>query len=54
MTNEREPAWPIWIDETKRVIAVKKLPGGQEIFFENREIGMKKICELLSRGYKIG
>lgn len=47
-------SWFVWIDENKKVISVKKNPAGKEILFENRDVGIKAVTELVSRGYKIG
>ncbi|MBR1968743.1 MAG: hypothetical protein IKA17_00085 [Clostridia bacterium] len=47
-------AWSVWIDENKKVISIKENPAGKEIFFENRDIGIKTVTELVSKGYKIG
>lgn len=46
--------WSVWIDESKKVISIKENPAGKEIFFENRDIGIKAVTELVSKGYKIG
>ena len=53
-TNEIKQAWSIWINQSEKIITEKKSPGGKEIFFESREVGMKKVCELVSKGYRIG
>ena len=47
-------AWSVWIDENKKVISIKENSAGKEIFFENRDIGIKTVTELVSKGYKIG
>ena len=47
-------AWSVWIDENKKVISIKENPSGKEILFENRDIGIKAITDLVSKGYKIG
>jgi len=47
-------AWSVWIDENKKVILIKENPSGKEIFFENKDIGIKAITDLVSKGYKIG
>lgn len=44
----------MWIDEKNKIITVKKSQNGKEMFFENREIGMKAVTTLVSKGYKIG
>ncbi|MDY5626015.1 MAG: hypothetical protein SPF92_00240 [Clostridia bacterium] len=44
----------IWIDESKKVISIKENPTGKEIFFENRDVGIKAVTDLVSKGYKIG
>jgi len=46
--------WSAWIDETKKIITIKETPNTKQIFFENKEIGMRAITELVSKGYKIG
>ena len=53
-TTNIKQVWSVWIDESKKVISIKKNPAGKEIFFENRDIGIKAITELVSKGYKIG
>lgn len=53
-SNEIKQAWSIWIDKSKKIITVKKSLGAKEIFFESCEVGMKKVCELVSKGYRIG
>lgn len=54
--NEQDikQAWSVWIDESKKVISIKENPAGKEIFFENRDIGIKVVTDLVSKGYKIG
>lgn len=52
--NKMQQAWSVWIDESKKVISIKENPAGKEIFFENRETGIKAVTELVSKGYKIG
>ena len=54
--NEQDikQAWSVWIDESKKVISIKENPAGKEIFFENRDMGIKAVTELVSKGYKIG
>ena len=47
-------AWSVWIDENKKVISIKENPAGKEIFFENRDKGIKAVTDLVSKGYKIG
>ena len=47
-------AWSVWIDENKKVISIKENPSGKEIFFENKDICIKAITDLVSEGYKIG
>jgi len=57
MVNEgslMEQVWSVWIDKNKKVITIKESPNAKQIFFENREIGMRKVTELVSKGYKIG
>lgn len=52
-TNIKQ-AWSVWIDENKKVVSIKENPAGKEIFFENRDIGIKAITDFVSKGYKIG
>ena len=55
MNNEQHnTVWSAWIDEAKKTITIKESPNAKQVFFENREIGMSKITELVSKGYKIG
>ena len=49
-----EQAWSVWINENKKVITIKESPNAKQIFFENKEIGMQNVTELVSKGYKIG
>lgn len=51
---QHNTAWSAWIDETKKTITIKESPNAKQVFFDNREIGMNKITELVSKGYKIG
>lgn len=51
---QNNQAWSVWIDESKKIISIKENPAGKEIVFENREIGMKAVTDLASKGYKIG
>ena len=46
-------AWSVWIDESRKVISIKENTAGKEIFFENRDIGIKAVTDLVSKGYKI-
>ena len=54
--NEQDikQTWSVWIDENKKVISIKENPAGKEIFFENRDIGIRAVTDLVSKGYKIG
>ena len=47
-------SWSVWIDENKKVISIKENSAGKESFFENRDIGIKAVTDLISKGYKIG
>ena len=49
-----EQAWSVWINESKKVITIKESPNAKHTFFENKEIGMQKVTELVTKGYKIG
>lgn len=49
-----EQAWSVWINESKKVITIKESPNAKQIFFKNKEIGMKTVTKLVSKGYKIG
>lgn len=51
---QNDDIWSVWIDENKKTIKIKETPNSKQIFFENKEIGMNKIIELVSKGYKIG
>ena len=53
-TDKMQQTWPIWINEDKRFITINKSPGSRQIFFKNRETDIKRVCELVSKGYKIG
>lgn len=46
--------WSVWIDKNKKVISIKENPKGKELFFENKEAGVKAVTELISKGYQIG
>ena len=46
--------WSVWIDETKKTVTTKKRPNAKQVFFANKELGMKTINKLVSKGYKIG
>ena len=55
MSNKQQnKAWSVWIDEIRKTITIKETPNAKQVFFENRESGMSKITELVSKGYKIG
>lgn len=51
---EYNTAWSVWINETNKTITIKESPNSKQVFFENREIGMKTVTELVAKGYKIG
>ena len=40
-------AWSVWIDENKKVILIKENPSEKEIFFDNKNIGIKAITDLV-------
>jgi len=46
--------WSVWIDKRNKTITIKESPNSKQIFFKNKEIGMKIITELISKGYKLG
>ena len=51
MEQQTLNSWSVWIDENKKVISIKENPAGKEIFFDNRDIGIKAItgaCEVFS------
>jgi len=52
--SKTQQAWSVWIDENKKVISIKANPTAKEILFKNRDIGIKTVAELVSKGYKIG
>lgn len=54
MENNLNKAWSVWIDYDKKIISVKENPTAKQVFFESQEIGMQKVTELFSKGYKIG
>ena len=55
MSNKQQnKAWSVWIDETNKTVTIKESPNAKQVFFTNREVGMSKIVELVSKGYKIG
>ena len=54
MKQQTLNSWSVWIDENKKVISIKENSAGKEIFFENRDIGIKTVTDLVSKGYKIG
>ena len=54
MEMEISNTWVVWINESKKVITIKESPNAKQIFFENKKIGMQKVTELVSKGYKIG
>jgi len=43
----------VLIDENKKVISIKENSAEKEIFFENMDIGIKAVTDLISKGYKI-
>ena len=51
---QNNTTWSVWIDERNKTITIKENPNAKQTFFENREVGMKTIIELVSKGYKIG
>lgn len=53
-TANPKSTWSVWIDESKKVISIKENSNGKEIFFENRDIVIKTVTDLVSKGYKIG
>ena len=40
-------SWSVWIDENKKVISIKENPIEKEIFFDNKDIGIKAITDLV-------
>lgn len=53
MEQQTLNSWSVWIDENKKVISIKENSAGKEIFFENRDIGIKAVTKFVSNGYKI-
>lgn len=49
-----DTVWCVWIDENRKVVKFKEDFRAKQVIFENREIGMKRIIELVSKGYKVG
>lgn len=54
MEQKKTNVWSVWIDEEKRVISMQETMIGKEVLFENRDVGVKVVTELVSKGYKIG
>ena len=52
--NKPQQTWSVWIDENEKIISVKEISSGKEILFENKDIGIKAVIDLISNGYKIG
>ena len=50
---ENEP-WSVWIDESKKVISVKKIPKAKKLSFKDTQEALLYISDLLTKGYKIG
>ncbi len=47
-------AWSVWINYDKKEISIKEVPSAKRVFFENKDVGMKEVMNLVSKGYKIG
>lgn len=49
-----QECWSVWIDEEKKIITKEESPDSVQVFFENREEGIKYIAKLMIKGYKLG
>lgn len=54
MNPKTSLAWIVWIDEDNKVISIKEIPNARQLYFENRETGLKTVNSLVAKGYKIG
>ncbi len=54
MENKYNQVWSVWIDYNKKIISVKENPTAKQVYFENQKVGMQKVIDLVSKGYKIG
>lgn len=52
--TQNDAAWSVWIDESSKTVTTKEAQNAKQVFFESKKIGMDKIIELASKGYKIG
>ena len=41
-----QECWSVWIDEEKKIITKEESPDSVQVFFENREEGIKYIAKL--------
>ncbi len=53
MENIDIRVWTVWIDETRKIISTKQIPDAKQINFDNSNIGLKKVSELVLKGYRI-
>ena len=53
INNTDAKVWTVWIDETGKIISTKKIPGAKQINFENDNIGIQRVSELVLKGYRI-
>ena len=54
MQKKTSNTWSVWIDEIKKVISFKEIPNAKQMYYENKEDGIKAVSSLVSKGYKIG
>lgn len=54
MQNKIQMSWTVWIDDVKKIISTKEIPNTKQVYYEDRNIGIQKVSELVSKGYKIG
>lgn len=54
MIQNIQTSWTVWIDDVKKIISTKKIPNTKQVYFEDRNIGIQKVSEPVSKGYKIG
>lgn len=54
MQTQNNTAWSVWINVNDKIITLKKSANSKEIFYPDKETGIREITQLLSKGYKIG
>ncbi len=53
INNTDAKVWTVWIDETRKIISTKKIPDAKQINFENDNVGIQRVSELVLKGYLI-